>query len=107
MCPKTNEINFESSKDMVRKMHKEKPFELPEIFPHRMAQVHSKSTANRNKPFGCFLAPTSNSIVGIDDIKNTKIGSKFIDIKHPLGTDKLVYRKNNNSSIREDESESI
>ena len=62
----------------MRKDRQDRHFELPEIIPHRMAQLHSKSTANRTKPLGSYLAPAFSLLVGLDGAKCSKIGPKFM-----------------------------
>ena len=62
----------------MRKERQDRHFELPEIIPHRMAQLHSKSTANRTKPIISYLAPACSSLVGLDGAKYSKVSPKFM-----------------------------
>jgi len=99
LCPKPNEISFESSKQIMREMRREKirkDFELPEIMPHKHGnRVHSKSTATRSKPMASYLRESYNTE---DEKQFEQISPKYYDFKQPKQMD-LLLRKNNISCL--------
>lgn len=62
--------------------------------PHRMAQLHSKSTANRSKPSGSYLAPNCNSVVGLEGKNYNKVTSKHPELKSSKFHEKIRQIKN-------------
>ena len=98
LCPKPNEISFESSKQIMKEMRREKirkDFELPEIMPHKQNNAHSKSTATRSKHMASYLRESSNPE---DERQFDQIPPKYYDFKQPKQVERLL-RKNNNSCL--------